>query len=152
MGLFRSSNRSRPESTDPSFNDKASINGSIKTTNTSKSKAKSVRQVSSTADFHASLPDIMADMVLDGPPSKEQDGGVAWLKSIYSVREQCKKVLELAKKDDGKGSNHFEIDMGKFEDTAGYVVSIIKVSCLFIPNSTENVTNLTCLERFCRSL
>ncbi|KAF2179793.1 DUF1688-domain-containing protein [Zopfia rhizophila CBS 207.26] len=47
----------------------------------------------------------------------------AYLRSIYAVRERTKLVLEKAKKNQLK---HFTVDMSKFQDTAGYVVSIIK--------------------------
>ncbi|KAF2785673.1 DUF1688-domain-containing protein [Melanomma pulvis-pyrius CBS 109.77] len=47
----------------------------------------------------------------------------AYLRSIYAVRERTKLVLEKAKTNQLK---HFTVDMSKFQDTAGYVVSIIK--------------------------
>jgi hypothetical protein len=49
---------------------------------------------------------------------------VAYLRSIYAVRERSQLVLEKAKRNQLK---HFVVDMGKFSDTARYVVSIIKV-------------------------
>ncbi len=51
---------------------------------------------------------------------------VGYLRSIYAVRQQSQIVLEIAKKDELK---HFRVDMSKFEDTAKFVMSIIKVSC-----------------------
>ena len=48
----------------------------------------------------------------------------AYLRSIYSVRERSKLVLEKAKKNQLK---HFTVDMSKFTETAKYIVSIIKV-------------------------
>jgi hypothetical protein len=50
---------------------------------------------------------------------------VAYLRSIYAVRERTKLVLEKAKTNQLK---HFTVDMSKFQETAGYVVSIIKAS------------------------
>ncbi|KAF2202623.1 DUF1688-domain-containing protein [Delitschia confertaspora ATCC 74209] len=47
----------------------------------------------------------------------------AYLRSIYAVRERSRLVLEKAKKNQLK---HFTVDMSKFQDTAGYVVMIIK--------------------------
>lgn len=49
---------------------------------------------------------------------------VAYLRSIHAVRERSRLVLEKAKRNQLK---HFDVDMGKFGDTASYVVSIIKV-------------------------
>ncbi|KAF1954153.1 DUF1688-domain-containing protein [Byssothecium circinans] len=48
---------------------------------------------------------------------------VAYLRSIYAVRERSRLVLEKAKQNQLK---HFTVDMSKFQDTAAYVVSIIK--------------------------
>jgi hypothetical protein len=50
-----------------------------------------------------------------------------YLRSIYAVRERCHLVLEKAKKNQLR---HFNVDMTKFQDTANYVVSIIKVCCM----------------------
>jgi len=50
---------------------------------------------------------------------------VGYLRSIHAVRERSRLVLEKAKKNQLK---HFTVDMSKFQDTAAYVVSIIKVS------------------------
>jgi hypothetical protein len=49
---------------------------------------------------------------------------VAYLRSIYAVRERSRLVFDKAKKNQLK---HFTVDMSKFQDTAGYMVSIIKV-------------------------
>jgi hypothetical protein len=49
----------------------------------------------------------------------------AYLRSIYAVRERSKYVLERAKRNK---SQHFDVDMTKFGDTARFVVSIINVS------------------------
>lgn len=47
----------------------------------------------------------------------------AYLRSIYAVRQRTKLVLERAKKNELK---HFDVDLEKFEDTAGYVMAIIR--------------------------
>jgi hypothetical protein len=47
----------------------------------------------------------------------------AYLRSIYAVRERTKLVLEKAKKNELR---HFDIDLNKFQDTADYVVALIK--------------------------
>lgn len=50
----------------------------------------------------------------------------AYLRSIGAVRERCNLILEAARRNQ---LTHFDVDMGKFEDTTSFVVSIIKVSC-----------------------
>jgi len=47
-----------------------------------------------------------------------------YLRSIGSVRERCRLVLRKAERNQLR---HFEVDMGKFEDTTRFVVSVIKV-------------------------
>ncbi|ORX97171.1 hypothetical protein BCR34DRAFT_497123 [Clohesyomyces aquaticus] len=65
---------------------------------------------------------IVPDIPLPRAPDPALDPA-AYLRSIYSVRERTRLVLEKAKKNQLK---HFVVDMTKFQDTAGYVVSIIK--------------------------
>ncbi|KAH7135271.1 hypothetical protein B0J11DRAFT_156427 [Dendryphion nanum] len=65
-----------------------------------------------------SIPDVPLPKAPD--PALDPAG---YLRSIYAVRERTKLVLEKAKKNQLK---HFTVDMTKFSDTAGYVVSIIK--------------------------
>jgi hypothetical protein len=48
----------------------------------------------------------------------------AYLRSIYAVRERTKIISEKARRNQLK---HFDVDMSKFIETAGYTVSIIKV-------------------------
>lgn len=67
----------------------------------------------------ASLPQIALPRAPD--PNLDPAG---YLKSIYAVRERSHLVLEKAKKNQLR---HFNVDMSKFQDTANYVVSIIKV-------------------------
>jgi hypothetical protein len=55
---------------------------------------------------------------------------VAYLRSINAVRERSRLVLQKAH---ANQLNHFEVDLDKFPSTANYVVSIIKVSTLRIP-------------------
>lgn len=78
-----------------------------------------------------------------------------YLRSIHAVRERSRLVLEKAKQNQLK---HFTVDMSKFQDTAGYVVSIIKVRT--IPRKKNNFTCLwllgwladTSLARLCARL
>lgn len=69
---------------------------------------------------NASLPDIPL------PPAPDPNiHPASYLRSIYAVRERSKIVLESAKRNQLR---HFTVDMSKFQETAQYVVSIIKVS------------------------
>lgn len=65
-----------------------------------------------------SFPDVSLPKAPD--PTLDPAG---YLRSIYAVRERTKLVLEKAKKNQLK---HFTVDMSKFQDTATYVVAIIK--------------------------
>ncbi|KAF2260602.1 hypothetical protein CC78DRAFT_388708 [Lojkania enalia] len=67
-------------------------------------------------------PPSFPDVPLPKAPDPALDPA-AYLRSIYAVRERSRLVLEKAKKNQLK---HFTVDMTKFSDTAGYVVSIIK--------------------------
>ncbi|TKA80120.1 hypothetical protein B0A49_01366 [Cryomyces minteri] len=67
-----------------------------------------------------------ASSVLDIPIPRAPDPALdpaAYLRSVHSVRERSRFVLEKAKKNQLK---HFHVDLSKFQDTASYVVSIIK--------------------------
>jgi len=69
-----------------------------------------------------SFPDVPLPKAPD--PALDPAG---YLRSIYAVRERTRLVLEKARKNQLK---HFAVDMTKFQDTATYVVSIIRVSHL----------------------
>lgn len=77
-----------------------------------------------------SIPDIAIPEAPD-PIAKPAQ----YLRSIYAVRARCKIVLDKAK---ANRLNHFDVDMSKFEDTAAYVTSIIKVS-----ESEHNVPSMS---------
>lgn len=75
-----------------------------------------------------SLPDI--------PIPKPPDPAVnpaAYLKSIHSVRERSKLVMEKAT---SNSLNHFDVNMDMFQNTANYVVSIIKVCAMTLSTLT----------------
>lgn len=80
-----------------------------------------MQRTNSTTAHDASIPDIPLPKAPD-----PQVNPVAYLRSIYAVRERSKLVLEKAKRNQLR---HFNVDMSKFSDTAAYVVAIIKV-CL----------------------
>ncbi|KJX93470.1 DUF1688-domain-containing protein [Zymoseptoria brevis] len=65
-----------------------------------------------------SIPDVPLPKAPD--PNKDP---AAYLRSIYAVRERSRLVLDKAKRNQLR---HFNVDMSKFNDTAHYVVSIIK--------------------------
>lgn len=70
------------------------------------------------------MPTSIPEMPVSQPPDPALDPA-AYLKSIHAVRERSKLVLQKAKKNQ---LNHFDVDYSKFQVTASYVVSIIKVS------------------------
>lgn len=87
---------------------------------------------SQTKSFEQSQPPIPEIPI---PPAPDpQEDPASYLRSIYAVRQQTKKVLVRAKQNE---LNHFKVDMSKFNDTANYVVSIIKVSRLSARSSTS---------------
>ena len=61
---------------------------------------------------------------LDPPPDPSIDPA-GYLRSLHSVRERSRIIHEKAKRNH---LIHFDVDHTKFEDTAAYVVSIIKVN------------------------
>lgn len=65
----------------------------------------------------------LPDTPLPNAPDPALDPA-GYLRSIYSVRQRSRIVLQKAK---SNRLNHFDVDMSKFKDTAAYVVSIIKV-------------------------
>ena len=69
------------------------------------------------------LPPIFPKIEMPRAPDPNVDPA-GYLRSIGSVRERCKLVLEKAKRDE---LLHFNVDMSKFKDTTSFVVSIIKV-------------------------
>jgi hypothetical protein len=113
MGFFsrRNNSNNRAASLERSTDHRNStfaLNGNAKYANMSKNPAAT-----------ASIPQIALPRAPD--PNLDPAG---YLKSIYAVRERSHLVLEKAKKNQLR---HFNVDMSKFQDTANYVVSIIKV-------------------------
>ncbi|KAL8628028.1 hypothetical protein Q9189_006279 [Teloschistes chrysophthalmus] len=70
----------------------------------------------------AALPPPTFNAPLPPPPDPNHDPA-AYLRSIYAVRERSKYVHDKAKRNQ---LVHFDVDSSKFEETAAYVVSIIK--------------------------
>ncbi|KAJ9639891.1 hypothetical protein H2199_006124 [Coniosporium tulheliwenetii] len=109
MGLF---SRKKPSTPNAGSDAPLKANGAVKTLSISKTNGTSM-----TSTFRPK-PDIPLPKAPD--PALDPAG---YLRSIYSVRERSRLVLEKAKKNQLK---HFTVDMSKFQDTAAYVVSIIK--------------------------
>lgn len=106
MGLFsRKSKHPHPDADYPS-------NGDLKT-------QMAMKRAYSNPAQNASLPDIP----LPRPPDPNLDPA-GYLRSIYAVRERSRLVLDKAKRNQLR---HFVVDMSKFNDTAKFVVAIIKV-------------------------
>ncbi|KAL9105398.1 MAG: hypothetical protein Q9227_009416 [Pyrenula ochraceoflavens] len=64
----------------------------------------------------------MPDVPIPKAPDPALDPA-AYLRSIYAVRQRSRLVMQNAK---ANQLNHFDVDLTKFKETAGYVVSIIK--------------------------
>ncbi|KAF2153558.1 hypothetical protein K461DRAFT_224878 [Myriangium duriaei CBS 260.36] len=110
MGLFKNKSKNAPSMTG---SEKASLNGSI-----SNATSVYVKTVHTSPSATASLPNVAL------PPAPDYATDPAgYLKSIYAVRERTQVVMDLAKENKLK---HFTVDMKKFEETAQYVVAIIK--------------------------
>ncbi|KAF1996413.1 DUF1688-domain-containing protein [Amniculicola lignicola CBS 123094] len=98
---------------------KPQVNPGSSMTNSSNGSLKSpVPSIANGTKSPVQLPDVPLPKAPD--PALDPAG---YLRSIYSVRERTKLVLEKAKKNQLK---HFVVDMTKFQETAAYVVSIIK--------------------------
>ncbi|KAL8697894.1 MAG: hypothetical protein Q9201_006863 [Fulgogasparrea decipioides] len=58
------------------------------------------------------------------PPPDPRHDPAAYLRSIYAVRDRSSIIHQKAKRNQ---LNHFDVDPTKFEETAAYLVSIIKI-------------------------
>lgn len=77
---------------------------------------------------------------IDIPEAPDPDVQPAhYLRSIYAVRQRSQIVLEKAKANE---LNHFDVDLSKFQDTAAYVTSIIKV-CRPTPQALTELTQFS---------
>lgn len=114
MGLF---NRKGSKAT--SDVDSVTSRASRTTSNLQSSAPKKTMNGSS-----ATLPTSTFNAPLPPPPDPNHDPA-AYLRSIYAVRERSKYIHDKAKRNQ---LVHFDVDSSKFEETAAYLVSIIKVS------------------------
>lgn len=111
MGLFNRKSTSRIKT-----------NGESSNLTNSAGSLKSPPPNSSTNGFSFN-PASMADITLPGPPDPALDPA-AYLRSIYAVRQRSRFIIVNAKRNQ---LSHFDVDFGKWKETAAYVVSIIKV-------------------------
>lgn len=136
MGLFTRKN-SKIAVDAESLNDRNSMNSSNRNSNSSALKTPmtpmSARTPMGKGFGSLSLPDV----TLPRPPDPYVDPA-AYLRSIYAVRERTRIVYERARRNQ---LLHFDVDMGKFGETAAYVVSIIKVCTL----TTGHVLHSCCM-------
>ena len=113
MGLFSKKNKAGA--------DAESVHSATKSTSSPRTSALQSPRFPQAS--HASLAASISDIPLPKPPDPNVNP-VAYLKSIYAVRQSCQPVFEKAKKNQ---LLHFDVDMSMFEHTASYVVKIIKV-------------------------
>jgi len=107
---------------------------------------KSPKLVTTVTSIHNTMATSTSDIEIPKPPDPEVNPA-AYLRSIHAVRERSKFVLDKAK---ANRLNHFDVDMSKFQDTADYVVSIIKVrNTVHIP-TMETLTDNTA--RLCKRI
>lgn len=114
MGLFKRKDSKHSIHSDRDDQD----NQSSHSTRTSTASLKSPAIMSS-----GTLPASIPEVPISKPPDPSLDPA-AYLRSIHAVRERSRIVLQKARKNQ---LTHFDVDMSKFEATASYVVSIIKV-------------------------
>lgn len=85
----------------------------------------SLKSPTLTTTFSSVRSTMTVSVDIDLPPAPDPKKHPAqYLRSIYAVRERSKVVLAQAKKNH---LNHFDVDLSKFQETADYVVAIIKV-------------------------
>lgn len=113
MGLFK-----RKDSKHSIHSDKDDPDSYSTHSRTSTASLKSPKIMSSNT-----LPAPIPEVPISQPPDPSLDPA-AYLRSIHAVRERSRIVLQKARRNQ---LNHFDVDMSKFEATASYVASIIKV-------------------------
>lgn len=117
MGLFKRKDSKNSIQTERDEQESFVSANSARTSNAS---LKSPGFKGSGSGLPASIPEIS----IAKPPDPALDPA-AYLRSIHAVRERSRFVFGKAKRNK---LNHFDVDMSKFEATASYIVSIIKVS------------------------
>jgi hypothetical protein len=115
MGLFK---RKDSKNSIPSDKDDQDSSYSAHSARTSTASLKSPAIKS-----NSTPPLMIPEVPISKPPDPSLDPA-AYLRSVYAVRERSRVVLQKAR---ANKLTHFDVDMSKFEPTASYVVSIIKV-------------------------
>lgn len=115
MGIFKRKDSKNSVQSDRDEQDSFVSVNSARTSNTS---------LRSPGYKGSGLPASIPELSIAKPPDPALDPA-AYLRSIHSVRERTSLVLDKAKRNQ---LNHFDVDLDKFNATASYVVSIIKVS------------------------
>lgn len=125
MGLFkRKKSQLTPLSQRPGFADVNPAIGKIVTNyRIAEYYHKAPRLIDITALKSAAMVVTIPAIEIPGPPNPNTDPA-GYLRSIHAVRQRSKIVLEKARNNQ---LTHFNVDLTKFQDTADYVVSIIKV-------------------------
>ncbi|ETN36503.1 uncharacterized protein HMPREF1541_08781 [Cyphellophora europaea CBS 101466] len=121
MGLFHK----KDSRSHDSRNDKAAIRPSVTIDKLSEYSIRSPKLVSDSGS-NGHLPRMVTTIPnnVEIPPAPDPaTKPAAYLRSIQSVRERSRLVLMRAK---SNSLNHFNVDMSKFQETADYVMSIIK--------------------------
>lgn len=84
---------------------------------------KSPSLTTTSSSFRSNMVVSMPEVDMPKAPDPELQPA-QYLRSIYAVRERSRIILQKAK---ANQLNHFDVDLSKFQDTADYVISIIKV-------------------------
>ncbi|EEH33137.1 hypothetical protein PAAG_04190 [Paracoccidioides lutzii Pb01] len=115
MGLFK-----RKDSKTSTGNDKDDRESFVSTSSARTSNASLKVPISMKTGNGVSVP--IPEVPIAPPPDPNLDPA-AYLRSIHAVRQRSKLVMDKAKRNQ---LNHFDVDFGKFSETASYVVAIIK--------------------------
>lgn len=123
MGFFK---RKDSKSTSPEHAKSVYSSPSVYTISSDKLSQYSIKSPKLTATvttLHTTMANSIPEIEIPEPPDPKTKPA-AYLRSIHAVRERSTIVLERAKVNQ---LNHFDVDMTKFQDTADYVTSIIRV-------------------------
>ncbi|RMZ77262.1 hypothetical protein DV738_g4539, partial [Chaetothyriales sp. CBS 135597] len=127
MGIFqrKPAKQGRPEEREDEDKNKRFFRSAVTVEQLSDYSIKSPRLIN-THNHPSALPRMVTvipkDIQLPRPPNPDKEPA-GYLRSIQSVRERTRLVLDRAKANE---LQHFDVDLAKFDDTAAYVVSIIR--------------------------
>lgn len=123
MGFFRrkDSKSTSPEHSKPIYNP-TSVH-TVSTDKLSQYSTKSPKSTTTVTTIQTTMVNSIPEIEISKPPDPTVNPA-AYLRSIHAVRERSKIVLDKAKVN---RLTHFDVDLTKFQDTADYVTSIIRV-------------------------